>query len=256
MHPLHLAPELNREIEQLCALIMPLVSHAVGFVTVIIHQGLLETHAAQLPAKSVRARQSRLEHTCFLQSSAAIACRQLGFDTGIYQAVTSVPANITLRPSWLGRIPCVGVEATISDCGGLAFGDTETCGLNQRLICSSGSGAEPSYPLLMATAQQDAALAVFATVADTGALFTAGFPILSRLRARLRRSMHSVNGVHRPLHLILQQSVESLQESPCAMLALLYAPNAIGVVHVSAHQRQPFPLHTKGIVSSTHARMA
>ena len=75
-----------------------------------------------------------------VQSVASIACRELGFDRGVFQNVDSVPADAPLPPAWLGRIPCVGIEPTLVDCG-LEYGNTASCGLTQRILCSSGPGA-------------------------------------------------------------------------------------------------------------------
>ena len=72
-----------------------------------------------------------------MQSAAAIACRQLGFDDGVFRSVSSVPANVTLLPAWVARIRCVGVEASITECEQLNYGDTETCGQTQRLVCAT-----------------------------------------------------------------------------------------------------------------------
>lgn len=76
---------------------------------------------------------------CAAQEAAQVACRQLGFTAGQLRGVRRLPADFTLLPSWLPDIPCAtGGEESIQDCGELAFGDTVTCGLPQRLICSDG----------------------------------------------------------------------------------------------------------------------
>jgi len=76
-----------------------------------------------------------------------VACRQLGFEGGEFRGlgrmVTYQVENIyngTLRPTWLADLPCAtGTEATLQECGDLAFGDTASCGLTQRLVCSNGA---------------------------------------------------------------------------------------------------------------------
>lgn len=83
----------------------------------------------------------------FAQSVAALACRDLGFKDGVFADVTSIPANVTLLPAWLGAVPCVGSEATLADCDPLDFGNTWTCGLTQRLACSSTAGPGSGLPL-------------------------------------------------------------------------------------------------------------
>lgn len=78
-----------------------------------------------------------------------VACRQLGFDAGEFRSlgkgVSPSPEllyifdDVTLSPSWLADLPCEGTEATLLDCGSLAFGDTASCGFSQRLVCSNGA---------------------------------------------------------------------------------------------------------------------
>ena len=77
-----------------------------------------------------------------MQTAAVVACRQLGFGflDGAFRGIESVPANVTLLPSWLGRLPCTRLVATVEDCGEFEFGDTGTCGLMQRLVCNDGAG--------------------------------------------------------------------------------------------------------------------
>ena len=87
----------------------------------------------------------------FMQSAAALACRELGFEDGVFADVTSVPANVTLLPAWLGAVPCVGNEATLADCGPLEYGNTEMCGQTQRLVCSSAAGPGSGQPQLSLT---------------------------------------------------------------------------------------------------------
>lgn len=74
------------------------------------------------------------------QSAASIACRELGFEKGRFQNLRVGTAEITLLPAWLGAVPCVGVEASITDCG-LEYGSTAGCGAPQQLACTNGSGA-------------------------------------------------------------------------------------------------------------------
>lgn len=78
-----------------------------------------------------------------LQEAAEVACRQLGFQAGVFREVEGVPDGTPLRPPWLGRIPCTSAVGTISECGPLDFGETGTCGLSQRLACNNGDGAAP-----------------------------------------------------------------------------------------------------------------
>lgn len=68
-----------------------------------------------------------------------VACRQLGFEAGEFRGVQRLPAGVALRPPWLPDLPCAtGTESSVEDCGQLDFGDTFSCGLTQRLLCSTG----------------------------------------------------------------------------------------------------------------------
>lgn len=97
------------------------------------HNTSLNSHVSRLHPASSRDE---------VQSAAAVACRQLGFDDGIFQSVSSVPANVTLLPAWAARIRCVGTEASITECEPLNYGDTETCGLTRRLVCSNSDDTD------------------------------------------------------------------------------------------------------------------
>ena len=67
-----------------------------------------------------------------MQITAEIACRSLGFVTGILQnAKMAAP----LRPSWLSDVHCAGPEEEIAACARSVYGDTASCGDIQRLFC-------------------------------------------------------------------------------------------------------------------------
>eukprot|EP00892_Ulva_mutabilis_P007291 jgi/Ulvmu1/4934/UM204_0006.1 len=69
-----------------------------------------------------------------LESTAEIACRDMGFVTGFFEAADQSPA---LLPPWLSGIRCAGPEASVGACRRSGFGDTSTCGAVQRLFCLS-----------------------------------------------------------------------------------------------------------------------
>ena len=75
-----------------------------------------------------------------MQSSAQVACRQLGFDDGAFRAGPGHPGMGGIAPSWLSRARCKGIEDTISECEGVRFGNTRSCGAAQELVCSSRAG--------------------------------------------------------------------------------------------------------------------
>ena len=79
-----------------------------------------------------------------VQVSAVVACRALGFNSGVFQDMQSVPAGVKLAPPWLSRIPCTRVVDTLLDCGPFEFGGSAECGLTQRLVCTAGPGARTS----------------------------------------------------------------------------------------------------------------
>ena len=76
-----------------------------------------------------------------VQVSAVVACRALGFDAGEFRDMESVPADVTLAPPWLSRVPCTRVVDTLLECNHLEFGSARECGLTQRLVCTDGPGA-------------------------------------------------------------------------------------------------------------------
>ena len=75
-----------------------------------------------------------------LQISASVACRQLGFQDGLFRDIRNPPANFNPSPPWLGRIECQRLEDSLADCG-LIFGNTVHCGPTQQLICVSETSA-------------------------------------------------------------------------------------------------------------------
>eukprot|EP00892_Ulva_mutabilis_P004969 jgi/Ulvmu1/2844/UM144_0009.1 len=74
------------------------------------------------------------------QTSADVACRQLGFAGGIFSnfEASASPATQQLPPPWLGSIQCTTLEDTIAECG-LEYAGTATCGATQKLICRNGT---------------------------------------------------------------------------------------------------------------------
>lgn len=69
-----------------------------------------------------------------VQSTAEIACRDMGFISGVLEdADMSAP----LRPPWLSGIRCAGPEAEVTACPRSPFGDTAACRSVQRLFCIS-----------------------------------------------------------------------------------------------------------------------
>lgn len=92
-----------------------------------------------------------------VQSTAQIACRNMGFGTGVLQ---DTAMSATLLPPWLSGIRCAGPEADITACPRSSFGDTASCRDVQRLFCITngmlpsitscpafvvGQGGRPSY---------------------------------------------------------------------------------------------------------------
>lgn len=82
-----------------------------------------------------------------VQEAATAACQQLGFTGGALTGMASVPPAVAMSPPWLGSLDCGGGES-LGDCAAPAFGDVGACGLTQRLVCSTSSGApaHPGYP--------------------------------------------------------------------------------------------------------------
>lgn len=74
-----------------------------------------------------------------------MACRQLGFERGVFREVERTPEGMTLLPAWLGPTspPCTGSKATLQECSGgmFTFGETGGCRFNQRLVCSNNTCA-------------------------------------------------------------------------------------------------------------------
>jgi len=80
-----------------------------------------------------------------MQSSAAILCRQLGFEDGIYNPLPTVPSNTTLRPPWLSSAACVGLEEEITDCDIAEFGSVSSCGRTQQVVCTAEQSPLPAF---------------------------------------------------------------------------------------------------------------
>eukprot|EP00892_Ulva_mutabilis_P007858 jgi/Ulvmu1/5444/UM223_0005.1 len=78
------------------------------------------------------------------ESSASVACQQLGFTFGEFAPVLDEAAASTLRPPWLGRLRCRGTEQSVLECGDPPFGDTSGCGTIQRLQCYNRDPAGPA----------------------------------------------------------------------------------------------------------------
>ena len=66
-----------------------------------------------------------------LQSTAEIACRDMGFVGGFLQPVDP---SAPVLPPWLSGIRCAGPEANVAACPRSGFGETVTCGPEQRLF--------------------------------------------------------------------------------------------------------------------------
>ena len=73
----------------------------------------------------------------------------------MFRDVESVPADVTLAPPWLSRIPCTRVVGTLLDCGPLEFGTARECGRTQRLFCTDGPGACTSIMMVQYHVQID-----------------------------------------------------------------------------------------------------
>lgn len=84
-----------------------------------------------------------------MQSSAVIACRELGYSTGVWhEPAHDVPSASAAKslPPWLWGMQCVGYEASLADCNMPEFGTTiadyavsDTCRTDyspQRLTCA------------------------------------------------------------------------------------------------------------------------
>ena len=78
-----------------------------------------------------------------LQSTAKIACRDMGFVTGFLH--DEVPTAEVLPP-WLSGIRCDGPEDELGACRLSIFGDTSSCGAIQRLFCLSNRVLLPLLP--------------------------------------------------------------------------------------------------------------
>lgn len=76
-----------------------------------------------------------------MQSTAAIACRELGFGTGSFRGIQD---DAVVSPPWLSSVQCVGFESEFGDCDRSVFGDTSTCGPSLRLFCSNDGAASRS----------------------------------------------------------------------------------------------------------------
>lgn len=75
-----------------------------------------------------------------MQASAALLCRELGFEDGVFKGVAEVAPNTTLLPPWLSSLGCVGIETGIGNCNNGDFGSVSSCGVTQELICTMGMG--------------------------------------------------------------------------------------------------------------------
>ena len=80
-----------------------------------------------------------------LQASAAVACRQLGFQDGVFRDVENTPASLEIAPPWLGRLECQNLNETLADCG-VTFGNTVNCGPTQQLFCVNELSAKNPRP--------------------------------------------------------------------------------------------------------------
>lgn len=78
----------------------------------------------------------------WVQESATVACRQLGFQNGFFRPVENDPGEVSLLPPWIGSTTCTGNESTILGCGALPFGNTTECVVSPalRLFCDTNPG--------------------------------------------------------------------------------------------------------------------
>lgn len=72
-----------------------------------------------------------------MQESADVACRQLGYEAGIFHNLLLIPPAAPVSPPWLTALRCDGSEAAVLDCERPPFADTVECGLPQQLFCTS-----------------------------------------------------------------------------------------------------------------------
>lgn len=78
-----------------------------------------------------------------------VACRQLGFETGVFPSSrTARDSGNGTAPPWLSALQCSGDEAAVLDCVTSGLGETWSCGRVPELRCfnSSTSSSRGSYP--------------------------------------------------------------------------------------------------------------
>eukprot|EP00892_Ulva_mutabilis_P001585 jgi/Ulvmu1/11427/UM076_0001.1 len=69
-------------------------------------------------------------------SAGNVACQELGFSGGEFEAVARSMMDDNRSPPWADALLCIGTEERLRDCDGINFGDTVGCEETQRLVCT------------------------------------------------------------------------------------------------------------------------
>jgi len=75
-------------------------------------------------------------------ATAQVACRELGFRTGVIRRFRASRNAAEVAPTWLQALFCTGSESSVQQCLHTDFGDVSECdGLVVRLICGNTGAA-------------------------------------------------------------------------------------------------------------------
>lgn len=79
--------------------------------------------------------------TVWMQTSAVLACQQLGFVDGAFLPAVDAAASVdgNAPPPWLPKeqLECGDAAESLLKCDGLNFGATALCGPTQELFCTA-----------------------------------------------------------------------------------------------------------------------